>query len=63
MKKQFLVIYLNDVSFSYIVDNLDDLINEMYEVELLNGEPIEVVHNWFNDNHKVFQINGEIVEL
>jgi hypothetical protein len=63
MKKQFLVIYLNDVSFSYIVDSLDDLINEMYEVDLLNGEPIEVVHNWFNENYKVFQVNGEIVEL
>lgn len=63
MKKQFLVIYLNDVSFSYIVDSLDDLINEMYEVELLNGEPIETVHKWFNENYKVFQINGEIIEL
>ncbi len=63
MKKQFLVIDLNDTPNHYIVDSLDDLINEMYEVELLNGEPIEVVHNWFNDNHKVFQINGEVIEL
>ncbi len=63
MKKQFLVIDLNDTPNHYIVDSLDDLINEMYEVELLNGEPIEVVHNWFNENYKVFQINGEIIEL
>jgi hypothetical protein len=35
----------------------------MYEVELLNGESIETVTEWFNDNHQVFQINGEIVEL
>jgi hypothetical protein len=63
MKKQFLVVDLNDPSFHYIVDSLDDLIKEMYEIELLNGEPIEVVHNWFNGDYKVFQINGEIVEL
>jgi hypothetical protein len=63
MKKQFLVIYLNDVSFSYIVDSLDELIDQMYEVELMNGEPIETVHKWFNENYKVFQVNGEVIEL
>ena len=63
MKKQFLVIDLFDTPNHYIVDSVDDLINEMYEIELLNGEEIETVTGWFNDNHKVFQVNGEIIEL
>jgi hypothetical protein len=63
MKKQFLVIDLNDISFNYIVDDLDSLINEMYEVELLNGESLETVTGWFYDNHKVFEIEGSISEI
>ena len=63
MKKQFLVIDVFDTPNYYIVDDLDSLINEMYEVELLNGKSFETVSGWFNDNHKVFEVNGEIKEM
>ena len=63
MKKQFLVIDLNDASFNYIVDDLDILITEMYEVELGNGEDIDTVTGWFLENHKVFEIEGTISEF
>ena len=46
MKKQFLVIDAFDTPNYYIVDDLDSLINEMYEVDLLNGESFETVSKW-----------------
>jgi hypothetical protein len=61
--KQFLVIDLNDPSFNYIVEDLLSLINEMYEVELMNGNSFDTVNQWFNDNHKVFEIEGTIKEI
>ena len=63
MKKQFLVIDVFDTPNYYIVDDLDSLINEMYEVDLLNGESFETVSKWFNKNHRVFEVNGEIKEM
>jgi uncharacterized protein YxjI len=63
MKKQFLVIDVFDTPNYYIVDDLDSLINEMYEVDLLNGESFETVSKWFNNNHRVFEVNGEIKEM
>jgi hypothetical protein len=62
MKKQFLVIDLNDTSFSYIVDDLNSLITEMYECEL-ERETLETVTGWFNENHKVVEIEGSINEI
>ena len=62
MKKQFLVIDLNDTSFNYIVDDLNSLITEMYECEL-ERETLETVTEWFNKNHKVFEIEGSINEF
>ena len=61
--KKYLVIYFNDVNDSYIVEDLLLLINEMYEVELLNGEDFDSVDKKFYSYHKVFEINGEIKEL
>ena len=61
--KQFLVVDLNDPSFNYIVNDLSSLINEMYEVELMNGESFENVNQWFNDNHKISEIEGTIKEI
>jgi hypothetical protein len=61
--KQFLVIDLNDPSFNYIVEDLLSLINEMYEVELMNGNSFDTVNQWFNDNHKIFEIEGTIKEI
>jgi hypothetical protein len=62
MKKQFLVIDLNDTSFNYIVDDLNSLITEMYESEL-ETETLETVTEWFNNNYKVFEIEGSINEI
>lgn len=60
MKKQYLVIDIFDVPNYYIVDDLSLLIKEMYEPELLNGKSFEIVSKWFHDNHKVFEVHGEI---
>jgi hypothetical protein len=62
MKKQFLVIDLFDTPNSYIVDDLNLLIAEMYEPEL-ERETLETVTGWFNDNHTVFEIEGSINKI
>ena len=62
MKKQFLVFDLFDTPNYYLVDDLNSLITEMYECEL-ERETLETVTKWFNDNHKVFEVIGEIKEL
>jgi hypothetical protein len=62
MKKQFLVFDLFDTPNYYIVDDLNSLITEMYECEL-ERETLETVTEWFNNNHKVFEVIGEIKEL
>ena len=63
MKKQFLVIDLNDPYEYYIVYDVDSFINEMYEAELSNGELFETVSEWFKENHNIFEVNGEIKEM
>ena len=60
--KQFIVIDLYNTSYSYIVNNLKELIEEMYEPEL-ERELFEDVSKKFYLSHKVFEINGEIKEL
>jgi hypothetical protein len=62
MKKQFLVLDLFDTPNYYLVDDLNSLITEMYECEL-ERETLETVTEWFNNNHKVFEVIGEIKEL
>lgn len=59
MKTQFLVI--NKFDETYIVDDVLDLISEMYECELETNS-LEQINEWFNDTHKVFKITGEIEE-
>ena len=61
--KQFLVVDLNDAYEYYTTYTLESLIREMYEVELMNGESFENVNQWFNDNHKIFEIEGTIKEI
>ena len=61
MKTQFLVIDLIDTPNHYIVDDLDALKSEMYECELETNS-LEQINEWFNQNHKVFKITGEIEE-
>lgn len=59
---QFIVIDLDNASYSYIVNNLKELIKEMYEPEL-ERESFEDVSKKFYSSHKVFEIKGEIKEL
>ncbi len=61
MKKQYLVIDLNDPTFNYIVDNLEQLIEEIYECELEEYTK-ERVNKMFYDNYLVYEIEGTIVE-
>jgi hypothetical protein len=63
MKRQFIVVSNDDTSFNYIVDDLNGLIEEMYAVELADGESIGRVRKWFMDSHKVFEVIGEAREL
>ena len=61
--KKYLVVCFDDANDSYIVEDLNSFINEMYEVELLNDETFESVSEKFYSYHKVFEIKGEIKEL
>jgi hypothetical protein len=60
MKKQYLVIELNESSFTYIVDNLEQLIEEIYECELEEYTK-EQVNKMFYDNYLVYEIEGTII--
>jgi hypothetical protein len=63
MKKYLVVSKENGKDF-YIVDNLKELIEEMYDFELLqNEESFESVSEKFYRFYQVFEINGEIKEL
>ena len=61
--KNYLVIAFEDANDSYYVNDLTSLINEMYEVELMNGESFESVSDKFYSYHKVYEIDGTIKEL
>ena len=60
--KKYLVIDVNNGNYFYLVDDLTELINEMYECELFDNE-FEVVKGWFFENFKVFISNSDIIEL
>lgn len=60
--KEYLVIDINDGNDFYLVDDLTELISEMYSQELFNNE-FEVVKGWFFDNYKVFVSGCNIIEL
>ena len=60
--KEYLVIDINDGNDFYLVDDLTELINEMYSQELFDNE-FEVVKGWFFSNYKVFVSNSNIIEL
>ena len=53
---------IEDSNDNYLVNDLEGLINEMYECELFDNE-FEVVKGWFFDNYKVFVSESNIVEL
>ena len=60
--KEYLVIDINDGNDFYLVDDLTELINEMYSQELFDNE-FEVVKGWFFSNYKVFVSKSSIIEL
>ena len=62
MKTLFLVIDSNDSATNYIVNDVNNLIKEMYECELETNS-LEQVTEWFNKTHKVFKVTGEIEEI
>ena len=62
--KKYLVISFDDVNDSYIVEDLNVLIKEIYEFELVQDKELfESVSKKFFSYHKVFEIIGEIKEL
>ena len=63
MKKQFLVIDLEDPTYSYVIDNLSTFISDTYEAEIDNGETLEAVTAYFLGNYRVFEIEGTIKEI
>jgi hypothetical protein len=60
--KKYLVINIEDGNDNFLVDDLIELISEMYEQELFNNE-FEVVKGWFFNNYKVFVSESDIIEI
>ena len=61
--KNFVVISKEDSSDYFIVNDLNELINEMYEVDLMNGDSFETVKGYFFNNYIVFESDSEIKEV
>jgi len=60
--KKYLVVSIEDGNDFYLVDDLTELICEMYSQELFDNE-FEVVKEWFFDNFKVFVSESDMIEL
>ena len=58
----YLVVCIEDGNEFYLVNDVNELINEMYSQELYDNE-FEVVKGWFFSNYKVFVSNSNIIEL
>jgi hypothetical protein len=61
--KNFVVISREDSNDYFIVDNLNELINEMFEVDLMNGDSFDTVKGYFFNNYIVFESESEISEI
>ena len=61
--KNFVVVSIEDSSDYFIVNDLNELINEMYEVDLMNGESFETVKGYFFNNYIMFESDSEIKEV
>ena len=61
--KNFIVVSIEDSSDYFIVNDLNELINEMYEVDLMNGESFETVKGYFFNNYIVSESDSEIKEV
>jgi hypothetical protein len=60
--KSYLVVGIENAEDNYLVDDLTELITEMYSQELFDNE-FEVVLGWFFNNYKVFVSENNIIEL
>jgi hypothetical protein len=59
--KNYLVVNIDDVNDFYLVNDLNELIKEMYECELFEKE-FEEVERMFFECFKVFTSESEIIE-
>ena len=59
--KNYLVVSVDDVNDFYLVNDLNQLIKEMYECELFEKE-FEEVERMFFECFKVFNSESEIIE-
>ena len=61
--KNFVVVNIEDSCDYFMVNDLNELINEMYEVDLMNGDSFDTVKGYFFDNYIVFESESEIKEV
>jgi hypothetical protein len=59
--KNYLVVNIDDVNDFYLVNDVNELIKEMYECELFEKE-FEEVKRMFFECFKVFNSESEIIE-
>ena len=59
--KNYLVVNINDANDFFLVNDLNELIKEMYECELFEKE-FEEVERMFFECFKVFTSESEIIE-
>jgi hypothetical protein len=57
--KNYLVVSIEDGNDNFFVDNLNELISEMYSQELVSNS-FEVVKEWFFENYNVYKSESEI---
>ena len=57
----YLVVNIEDANDFYLVNDVNELINEMYSQELFDND-FEIVKGWFLENYKVFVSNSDIEE-
>ena len=57
----YLVVNIEDGYEFYLVNDVNELINEMYSQELYDND-FETVKGWFLENYKVFISNSDIEE-
>ena len=57
----YLVVNIEDANEFYLVNDVNELINEMYSQELFDND-FETVKGWFLENYKVFISNSDIEE-
>ena len=60
--KTYLVINIKDGTDYFLVNNLNELISEMYSQELVSNS-FEVVKEWFFENYNVYESESEIKML